>query len=317
MTLRFTDLDAYRLDRFLPADSGGRLVVGVSGGRSSAYQMAHIVEANGGPPPGVVFNFNNTGKEREETLAFVDRLDRHFQLGIVWMEYDPTVPEKVRRVTFETASRNGEPFDALLSEIVAKRRDGTAGVRPLPNAVQRTCTTTLKVKTVHRYMRRVLGWPTHYYGAVGYRADEPKRYAKRMKLDARGWPEAGKAVCPMYHAGVKEDDVRRFWAGDPELDLKLDSNYGNCDLCFMKSTWKIKEITVMDALRHQVRLRPGAAPPPTVQWWIDKEERVSDRPGVFRKDRPPYRVLWEQVCAGNLESAVAENKDDRCGSCSD
>lgn len=29
------------------------------------------------------------------------------------------------------------------------------------------------------------------------------------------------------------------------------------------------------------------------------------------------RALWNQVCEGNLDSAVPEGKEDRCGSCTD
>jgi len=313
--VNFSNLDAYRLDRILPA--GGRLTVGVSGGRSSGYQAAHIIEANGGAPPGVVFNFENTGKEREETLAFVDRLDRHFQMGLVWLERDGTAPHKYRKVTYETASRNGEPFDELYTEIVPKRRDGTAGVRPLPNPAQRTCTAELKTKTMHRYLRNELHWPTHYYSALGFRADEPGRVKRNRAASAKRALEGGWGVFPMFDAGVKESDVRRFWSAAPALDLKLDSNYGNCDFCFMKSTWKIKETMLLDALEQQVKPRPGVAPPPTVQWWVDMEARESDRSGPFRRDRPGYQTLWEQVCAGDMESAVAENKADVCGSCGD
>lgn len=313
--MRFRDLEAYR--GFVPADADqGHVVIGVSGGRSSAYQMAHIVEAHGGRPEGAIFAFENTGREVAETLDFVHRLDRHFQLGLVWLEYDPASPTKVRVVSYETASRNGEPFDAMLSEVLPRRRDGTPGVRPLPNPVQRTCTATLKTKTAHRYVRRHLGWSTRYYAALGYRADERARYERRVKLDAaKGFDEGGKMTAPMYHAGVVDADVRSFWAATT-LDLAVDSTLTNCDLCFMKAEWKVKEIMMLEAIKHQIRLRPGALPPPSVQWWIDKEERQGDRPGTFRKDRPSYRAIWEAVCHGDLLSTLSE-EDDRCGSCTD
>lgn len=326
MSFVFRDLDLYR--NYLPDDADeDHQVLGVSGGRSSAYQVAHIVEANGSVPRGAICTFENTGKEREETLVFVDRMDRHFQLDLLWLEHDPEAPGRVKRVTFETAARNGEPFDAFLSDIVPKRRDGTAGVRPLPNPAQRSCTATLKTKTLHRYVRQHLGWSMRYYSVLGFRADERARYERRVKADLkRGWDEGGKAVFPMYRAGAVQADVQAFFPWDPEkaacelevpFTLELDSNWGNCDFCFMKSTWKIKEQMVYEALRYQVRIELGATPPPTVQWWIAKEERVSDRPGPFRLDRPTFRELWAQVCAGDLESAVPEGKEDACGTCSD
>ena len=158
-----------------------------------------------------------------------------------------------------------------------------------------------------------------YYSAIGYRADEEERYERRIKADAkRGFDEGGKGVFPMYHAGATQETVQAFWK-DPSapFDLDLDSNMGNCDFCFMKSSWKIKEAMLFEAMRYQVQIEPGAKPPPTVQWWIAKEERPSDRPGPFRIDRPPFRVLWEQVCQGDLSSAVPEGKEDKCETCTD
>lgn len=49
-------------------------VVSFSGGRTSGYMLWHILNAhNGVMPDGVKVVFCNTGKERPETLDFVDR----------------------------------------------------------------------------------------------------------------------------------------------------------------------------------------------------------------------------------------------------
>lgn len=306
----YQDLEFYRR---LPS----RMVIGVSGGRSSGYQMAHIVAACDGKfSPDWVFMFENTGLERWETYEFLRRLDAYFGINLTITEYDPEAPGRYRVVTHDTLSRNGEPMQRMLSEIV-NRRDGTRGVRPLPNPVQRTCTANLKIKTAHRYVRRTLKWPMQYYAAIGYRADEKARCDKRWLSDEiRGFDEGGVGVFPMFDAGVVQDRVESFFRAGP-FDLELDSDFGNCDLCFMASTWKIKQRMVLIALETQTRIRPGAEPPERVARWIAWEERQSDRPGNFRKDRPNLRALWEQVCEGNLDSAVPEGKADRCGSCTD
>lgn len=306
----FRDLEFYR-------NAPAPLTVNVSGGRSSAYQAAHIIEANGRVPEGVPFLFNNTGKERRETYDFIQKFDNYYGIGIIWTEYDPAVPGKFRRVDYATASRNGEPFERLLSEIVPKRRDGSAGVRPLPNPTQRTCTAALKVKTAHRFLRREMGWPTRYYSAIGYRADEPSRYEKRVARELRKpFDEGGNCWCPMYHAGVISDRVQQFWRTMP-FDLELDSDFGNCDLCFMASTWKIKARMVLLALESQTKLSPGTPPPASVAQWIAWEERESDRPGTFRKDRPTIRALWDQVCAGDFEAVGNGALGLVCGACTD
>jgi 3'-phosphoadenosine 5'-phosphosulfate sulfotransferase (PAPS reductase)/FAD synthetase len=294
-----------------------RTIIGVSGGRSSGYQMAHIVAACDGKfSPDWVFMFENTGLERWETYDFIRRLDEHFGINLVITEYDPEAPGRYRIVTHETLSRNGEPMHRMLSETL-KRRDGTVGVRPLPNPVQRTCTANLKIKTAHRYVRQTLKWPMQYYAALGYRADEKDRCDKRWLADERrGFDEGGIGIFPMFDAGVVVDRVEQFWYTGL-FDLELDSDFGNCDLCFMASTWKIKQRMLLIALETQTRLLPGAQPPERIARWIAWEERPSDRPGNFRKDRPNLRALWAQVCEGNLESAVPEGKEDKCGSCTD
>ena len=190
------------------------------------------------------------------------------------------------------------------------------GVRPLPNPAQRTCTANLKVKTVHRYLRRNLGWPTRYPAALGYRADEEKRVEKALRAARSKVLEGGQAYVPMYLAGADTNEVNRFFATGP-FDLQMDSDFGNCDLCFMVSTWKLKARMMHFALEEQIKVRPGAPMPTRVARWVDWEERESDRPGVFRKDRPTYRQLWEQVCIGNMESTTATPEEDRCGVCAD
>lgn len=307
----FRDLEKYEMAAWRPAD-GRRVGLSVSGGRSSAYLAWHIVEANGGLPEGIVPHFCNTGKESEATLRFVDRLDRELSLGIHWIEFDLEAPGKTRRVSFETADRQGGPFRQLLYSKI-HRRDKSFGVRPLPNPAQRTCTDQLKAKTWHRYARNHLSFPSDYYTTLGFRADEPSRIARRIKRDAGGWKETGRGLFVLADAGVTSEIKEDFWFRAP-FDLEMDSDHGNCDYCFMVSTWKLKERMLIEALESGFGLDPSR-PPPRLHFWIEAEERQSDRPGVFRRDRPAYRTIWEQVCAGDMESCVSENKTDQCGSC--
>jgi 3'-phosphoadenosine 5'-phosphosulfate sulfotransferase (PAPS reductase)/FAD synthetase len=311
----FRDLHLYRRENFPP----GKIAVGVSCGRSSGFQAAHIAAANPSPADRAdfIFNFENTGLEMEESLLFADKLDRYFGLDLHWLEYDPAEKTKVRRVSYETASRQGEPMQRLLEEIVPKRRDGTAGVRPLPNPVQRTCTANLKIKTMHRYVRRHLGWSTQYHSVIGYRADEKDRYERKVALDAKkGFDEGGKGLFPMYHAGIVQDDVQVFFMTGA-FDLKIDSTHGNCDLCLMLATWKIKERMLLFAIEEQIKPRRGGPIPTRVARWIAWEERPSDRPGTFRKDRPTIRQLWEEICDGNFTAVGNGDLGPMCLSCTD
>ena len=150
----------------------GPTVLSFSGGRTSAYMLRKLLDRHGGRLPGdchVVFA--NTGKEAEKTLRFVRDCCVNWSVPIVWVEYLPD-GEGWRQVTFETASRNGEPFEAL----VRKRNY-------LPNPVARFCTVELKILRVADYMHS-LGHD-EFEVLVGLRADEPKRVAT-LRADPSG-----------------------------------------------------------------------------------------------------------------------------------
>jgi 3'-phosphoadenosine 5'-phosphosulfate sulfotransferase (PAPS reductase)/FAD synthetase len=157
-------------------------VVSFSGGRTSAYMLWRVLQSNGGKlPEEAVVCFANTGKEEAATLQFVRDCETHWQVPIVWLEYQPENP-KFRVVDFETASREGEPFAALI-----KKR------KYLPNSIARFCTTELKVLAIDRYMKSI--GIDEYCTMVGIRADEPRRVAKmRNNKDE-------KIISPVFSVG--------------------------------------------------------------------------------------------------------------------
>lgn len=85
----------------------------MSGGRTSAYMAYYLL--NKYKDRKIVVVFANTGKEREETLEFIKNCDLHFNLKTVWIESVQHHGERksagFKIVTFETASRKGEPFE--------------------------------------------------------------------------------------------------------------------------------------------------------------------------------------------------------------
>ena len=52
--------------------------------------------------------------ERPETLDFVDTCARAWSLTVHWVEYFWDAPHRTRIVDHATASRNGEPYAALI-----------------------------------------------------------------------------------------------------------------------------------------------------------------------------------------------------------
>jgi len=186
----------------------GNVQISFSGGRTSAYMLHQILEANGGiPEERCVVMFQNTGREMEQTLEFVHEVGRRWGVMITWTEYRATAPF-FEVVGFQGASRNGEPFDALIDK-----------KQYLPNQQSRFCTQELKSRTAKRYLRSI-GWD-RWTAAVGLRADEPHRLGKPAPKERwTNWH-------PLAAAGVTKQMVGDFWKAQP-FDLNLPNVRGNC-----------------------------------------------------------------------------------------
>jgi len=256
-------LEPYRIE--------GPAQVCFSGGRTSAYMLHQILRANDGLPRDCFAVFQNTGKEREETLAFVDECGRRWGVPVAWIEWTGFVEGKAQRfctyrlVDFATAARHGEPFAAL-----------TRAADMLPNPVARLCTINLKMRASSAYMR-VRGFE-EWESAIGIRYDEPRRVA-RMTDPARD-NSIGVPVLPLARANVTKSDVLAFWRAQP-FDLQLDpqGDLGNCDCCFLKGRHKIVRALVTE--------------PWCADWWIEQES--AEHGATFRNDRPPYRDLKREA----------------------
>ena len=232
-------------------------VISFSGGRTSAYMLHRVLEANNGLPAEAIVCFANTGKEHPATLEFVRDCEQNWNVEIHWLEYIPENP-KFKRVTYETASRNGEPFAALIEK-----------KNYLPNPVTRFCTEEMKGKAIERYLKSLgIEDPETM---VGIRADEPRRVAK---LRARG------LSIPLVDAGVDQKMVQSFWKQSP-FDLQLEfrngvTALGNCDLCFLKGPHQIMGL---------VKENPERA-----AWWAKQEQKIG---ATFRSDRASYTQMME------------------------
>jgi len=201
------------------------------------------------PEYNYIFLFANTGKEREETLRFVDYCDKRWDLGVVWLEAkvhpEMGVGTTYKVVSYETASRNGEPFKAMIDKY------------GLPNKSAPICTKELKTRPLDKWVRDNVSGPWKY--VIGMRADE------------RGRTQGQRAAVSIYPMVTLfptfEVQVRNFWAGQP-YDLELKDYEGNCDLCWKKS--RRKRLTILEENPHIAE-----------QWqkWEENSEYVFDRDG--------------------------------------
>jgi 3'-phosphoadenosine 5'-phosphosulfate sulfotransferase (PAPS reductase)/FAD synthetase len=253
----------------------GPALISFSGGRTSGYMLKQILDAHGGALPGDVHvTFANTGKEMPETLDFVHECSERWGVSIVWLEWrDKAQSDEdaaFEIVNHNSASRNGEPYTALM------RKKGY-----LPNPVTRFCTSELKVRVMRDYAQS-LGWK-NWTNVVGLRADEPMRVSR-----SRNNHEAWDNEMPLADAGVTRAHITAFWAWQG-FDLRLPNNdgttpLGNCDLCFLKGAATIRGI---------IRERPELA-----HWWAEAEAeaRASKPSGArFRQDRPSYAAMLKIV----------------------
>ncbi len=241
----------------------GPALISFSGGRTSAFMLHQIIQAHGGAlPADVIPVFCNTGKEREETLRFVHECASRWDVEVVWLERTPG--GDFERVRYNSASRSGEPFAALISE---------TGVPP--NWKRRYCTADLKVLPKAQFAES-LGWSVVWTNAIGLRADEGVRILKFFAASERHGDGREKVKVPLAEAKVTVQDVMGFWAGQP-FDLGLRPWESNCDLCFLKGRG-VRKAVIRDN-------------PATALWWVE-QERLTD--GFFdRRDR--YAALAAEV----------------------
>ncbi len=239
----------------------GPALISFSGGRTSAYMLYQILQAHGGKlPEDVHVCFANTGKEREETLRFVHECATRWGVRVRWLEWRSRlkrapVAERFEEVGYNSAARNGEPFEALI-----------ASKKSTPNAVARWCTEHLKMQIVANFME-AHGY-TEWGNVIGLRFDELRRVTKKVSQNETG-ENAWTSLMPMAKAKVTKRDVLAFWLGPtmrmghdmPQgFDLGLEPWQGNCDMCFLKGR---------GLLEHTIRMEPERG-----EWWSRMEQTI-------------------------------------------
>ena len=247
--------------------------ISFSGGRTSAFMLYQVLKAHQmSLPPEAIVCFANTGKEDEATLKFVQDCSKHWNVEIHWLEFQDADPS-FKRVDFNSAARNGEPFEALISRYPY-----------LPNGRARYCSSYMKTRTMHRYLKSI-GWE-EWDSFIGIRADEPRRVSK---FRANPHPESRhETICmPLASLKVSAKDVGKFWVNS-DFDLGLPNingktMHGNCDLCYLKPKSQILSL---------IKEKPERA-----LWWIKQEELASKRcegnGQFFAIDRPSYAAMYK------------------------
>ena len=266
------------------------LVCTFSGGRTSAFMGQFLNNYDKYKDYDKLFVFANTGKEKEETLQFIDRCDKEWNLSVVWLEAKINLEKgkgtDFKVVDFKTASRNGEPFEEMLKAY------------PIPTVFASNCTRELKQTPINKYVKN-LGYK-EVITAMGIRYDERHRKSNTAKQQNIIYP-----LCD----DIKVDSsfIRNWW--DKQcFDLDLKDYEGNCDLCFKKSLRK--RLTL-------IKENPNIA-----DWWADMEEKYGSEK-VPRFDlrsnfsieqlvvlsKKPFKVIKDQHDIKKQQISLFDNID--------
>lgn len=224
-----------------------RLIISFTGGRTSAFMTWWLMniwdDRNNWE---IIIVFANTGKEVEGTLFFIDECASEWGINIVWIEGFPSNKGKgwsviPKVVSYETASRNGEPYEAMIARL------------GIPSSEAPFCSPQLKRAAIRAYARSI-GWGSDYTVAVGIRVDEPKRVKRKSKTQRLLYPLVDLIPTNKY-------EVHDWWKHQ-SFNLNIHSDDGNCDGC-----WKKSFPTLIRIMQRK---------PDTFDWWEQMTEKYKD-----------------------------------------
>lgn len=192
--------------------------ISFSGGRTSGYMTKQLLD-NYSDEYDFLVTFANTGLEHPKTLEFVNNCDKWFGFNTVWLETQVAYGERKssghKIVTFDTAARDGSPFEDYIKKY------------GIPNVAFPSCTRELKVNPMQSYLKSLGINHKTIPTAIGIRVDESRRVSKQA--------ECNNIVYPLIDwFPTDKIDVLNWWE-DQAFDLGIDEFEGNCQGCFKKS----------------------------------------------------------------------------------
>lgn len=191
-------------------------VVSFSGGRTSAYLCALMIEKFG--RENVDFIFMDTGFEHPKTYEFIKNANKYFNLNLTCLRGDFSKPlgdgVDYKIVSIDECKTDLIPFLDMMKKY---------GV---PYIGGMFCTDRMKLQPFKKHCNDTYG-KNNYETWLGIRIDEPKRLAEKDGIK--------------YLAEISDfekQDILNFWKKQP-FDLQIDEWLGNCVFCPKKSNLKL------------------------------------------------------------------------------
>ena len=322
------------------------LITNTSGGKSSMAQ-AIIIKQNYSHKFEQICIFANTGMENEETLEFLDKCDREYNLNIIWLEavvHEHGKGNTYRITDFENAYRIEQYKEPLHPFHAHVKKNG------IPNATYPQCSDRLKEQVIESYKK--------YNGlrgvkqALGMRTDESNRATSkpvkdilksidiehgnfrimdnhnyRMELiNNCGLHVSGEDLLKIERYSLKlqkynlvfpmidwfpmnKDDVNDFWEEQP-FNLELEAHKGNCATCWKKSGKKLHLIALEQPEKFEA-----------FNWFEEtyKQVKPNTKNGMdrvfFRKHRNSQMIIGEAqlMDAYMLRKLIGANIDEESG----
>jgi hypothetical protein len=274
------------------------LLVSFSGGETSAFMAQWLnkhYEEYG--YENIVFVFANTGLENEQTLEFVDQCDKHFNLNVQWIEAD--VIHEYRKGTryymtdFDNASRNGEPFEAVIKKY------------GIPNQSQMFCTRELKDAPITKFGKNWFNGEK-YHTAIGIRKDEMDRMNAKAKEIGFIYPLINSQMIPST-----KPMINFYWKSMP-FRLELKGYQGNCITCWKKSDKKLYQIAqenpkAFDFMHRMEQKYGNFIPQQRIEKYKAEGKEIPKNMTFFRNNRSAQQILAEAKNWSGIVHNDAEN----------
>lgn len=238
-----------------------KLLVTVSGGRSSSMMARYIQTSAKYADYEKLYVFANTGMERPETIDFLKNIEKYWGIDIVKVEgvysevMDVGVGYKI--VDWDSLNMTAKPFEEMITHKNKGEYDG------LPHIKSPYCSLNLKTTPSRKLAKDVFG--SDFITAIGFRREDMPRRITWMEIQM----QEGVRIYPLitdFQNPISQFDLNIWWDKQP-FQLEIHGKYGNCDLC-----WKKSEVNLLANIRYGT---------PHIDWWRKMEKKYGNT--SFRK----------------------------------